>query len=59
MNHLLKLDLHENLFVRVPRLPLPKALKSYLLYDQTLDDVAEETGKNKKQRKITISFTNI
>ena len=42
MNHLLKLDPHENLFVRVPRLPLPKALQSYLLYDQTLDDVAEE-----------------
>ena len=41
--HLLKLLSHENLFVRVPRLPLPKALQSYLLYDQTLDDVAEET----------------
>ena len=46
MNHLLKLDLHENLFVRVPRLPLPKALQSYLLYDQTLDDEAEETDKS-------------
>ena len=46
MNHLLKLDPHENLFVRVPRLPLPKALQSYLLYDQTLDDEAEETDES-------------
>ena len=44
--HLLKLDPQENLFVRVPRLPLPKAVQSYLLYDQTLDDVAEETDES-------------
>ena len=35
--HLLELDPHTNLFVRVPRLGLPAALKNYLLYDQTLD----------------------
>ena len=46
-NHLLKLGSHENLFVRVPRLPLPKALQSYLLYDQALYDVAEGTDKDK------------
>ena len=44
--HLLKLDWHTHLFVRVPRLPLPKALQSYLLYNLTLDDVAEETDES-------------
>ena len=48
-NHLLKLDLHENLFVRVPRLPLPKAIQSYLLYDQALGDVAEETDESSNE----------
>ena len=37
-NHLLEMDRHKNLFGRVPRLGLPAALQSFLLYDQTLDD---------------------
>ena len=53
MNHLLKLDPHENLFIRVPRLPLPKALQSYLLYDQSLDDVAEETDESSAEAGLT------
>ena len=35
--HLLELDRHENLFVRVPILGLPQALKRYLLYDVSLE----------------------
>ena len=35
--HLLQMS-DVNLFIRVPRLGLPAALQSYLLYDQTLDD---------------------
>ena len=36
--HLLELNPHENVFRRVPRLGLPAALQSFLLYDQTLHD---------------------
>ena len=40
--HLLEIDPHENLFVRVPRLGLPAALQSFLLYDQTLDEADDD-----------------
>ena len=40
--HLMELDQHENLFVRVPRLGLPTALQSYLVFDETTDVTAEE-----------------
>ena len=40
--HLLNLDLHSNLFVRVPRLELPSLLTQYLLYDITLDVTCTE-----------------
>ena len=36
--HLLKLDRHENLFVRIPRLGLPSRLTKYLLFDTSLDE---------------------
>ena len=36
--HLLKLDLHSNLFGRIPRLGLSSALSRYLLFNQSLDD---------------------
>ena len=36
--HLLKLDLHSNLFVRVPQLGLPSIVTEYLLFNQSLDD---------------------
>ena len=36
--HLLKLDRHENLFVRIPRLGLPSRLTKYLLFDKSLDE---------------------
>ena len=36
--HLLKLDPHENLFFRIPRLGLPSRLAKYLLYDTSLDE---------------------
>ena len=45
-NHLLKLDPHENLFVRVPPLGLPKSLASYLLYDVTVDDVNDDNDND-------------
>ena len=35
--HLLKIDLHRNLFQRVPRLGLPPKLQKYLLFETTLD----------------------
>ena len=38
-NHLLELDPHTHLFGRVPRLGLPAALQSYLLYHQTLGEM--------------------
>ena len=41
-NHLLKIDRHENLFVRVPRLGLPKSLQLFLLYNQTLNNDDEK-----------------
>ena len=36
--HLLGIDLNENLFFRVPRLGLPKLLCSYLLFNVRIDD---------------------
>ena len=35
--HLMKIDLHTNLFERTPRLGLPRQLQRYLLYETTLD----------------------
>ena len=36
--HLLKLDQHENLFLRIPRLGLPSRLTKYLLFGTSLDE---------------------
>ena len=36
--HLLKLDPHQHLFGRIPKLGLPSALSKYLLFNQSLDD---------------------
>ena len=44
--HLLELDPHENLFIRVPELGLPKSLVSYLLYDVTVDDLSDDNDNN-------------
>ena len=41
-NHLLKLDLHQNLFIRVPRLGLPAALNKYVLYGMSLKDETDD-----------------
>ena len=46
--HLLELDPHENLFVRVPQLGLPKSLATYLLYDVSMDDVNDKNRVDKK-----------
>ena len=45
-NHLLKLDPHQNLFGRIPKLGLPSALTSYLLYNLSLevDAIAMKTA---------------
>ena len=45
-NHLLELDPHENLFLRVPGLGLPKSLASYLLYDITMDEMHDDSDNN-------------
>ena len=45
-NHLLELDSHENLFLRVLQLGLPKSLASYLLYDVTVDDVNDDSNND-------------
>ena len=44
--HLLKLDPHENLFIRVPRLGLPAALSDYILFNVSLDDGDNEDDNN-------------
>ena len=36
--HLLKLDLHSNLFGRIPELGLPSIMTEYLLFNQSLDN---------------------
>ena len=41
--HLLGLDLHTNLFKRIPHLSLPLSLQRYLLYGFSLDDDVDET----------------
>ena len=41
-NHLLDLDQHTNLFIRIPRLNLPPSLQRYLLYGFSLDDDDDE-----------------
>ena len=43
--HLLKLEPHQHLFGRIPRLGLPKIIKTYLLYDESLEE------KNMGQRE--------
>ena len=43
--HLLQMS-QVNLFVRVPRLPLPQLMTSYLLYDVTLDDEEKDSQSN-------------
>ena len=42
--HLLKVDPHTNLFIRVPRLGLPSSLTRYLLYNISLDDGIEHNS---------------
>ena len=36
--HLLELDLHENLFIRVPRLNLSEELQNFLLFNMSTDE---------------------
>ena len=45
-DHLLHLDRHSNLFIRVPKLGLPSLLARYLLYDITLDTCEMDTDNN-------------
>ena len=40
--HLLKLDVHSNLFGRIPKLGLPSIVTEYLLFNQSLDDDEDE-----------------
>ena len=40
--HLLKLDPHQRLFSRIPRLGLPSVVTEYLLFNQSLDDDEED-----------------
>ena len=40
--HLLKLDPHQHLFGRIPRLGLPNALNMYLLFSVSLEEEGEE-----------------
>ena len=42
--HLMKLDLNQNLFQRVPLLDLPSMVSEYLLYDTTLDVECNGSG---------------
>ena len=42
--HLLNLDPHTHLFVRVPKLGLPSLLNEYLLYNMSLDDNIDDNN---------------
>ena len=54
-NHLLQMS-NVNLFIRVPRLPLPKAVQSYLLYDQTLGDVFVDDDDDDDQEEEDFDY---
>ena len=45
-NHLIELDPHLNLFMRVPELRLTKSLASYLLFDVTVDDANNDNDNH-------------
>ena len=47
--HLLKLDPHQHLFVRIPRLGLPSALNKYLLFNQSLDDDKDDDEDDEEE----------
>ena len=42
--HLMRLDLYENLFHKIPRLGLPSLVVEYLLYDMSLDIECNSSG---------------
>ena len=42
--HLLQLDLHGNLFMRIPLLGTPKLITNYLLYHLSLDDNTQDAN---------------
>ena len=45
--HLIELNSHQNLFIRIPKLGLPSLLTKYLLYDMTLDtEYADDTNND-------------
>ena len=52
--HLLKLDPHIHLFIRVPELGLPKSLTEYVLYDQTLDK--DDTGYDDNEIRANVEL---
>ena len=49
--HLLDLDLHGNLFQRIPKLGLPSIINDYLLYNQTLDDDSQDDSNDDSNGK--------
>ena len=46
-HHLVKLDPHENLFVRIPQLGLPSLFVDYLLFGVSLDENDDEDNREK------------
>ena len=52
--HLLKLDPHQHLFKRVPKLGLPSALSRYLLYNVALQVIDE--GEKYERRGISDTY---
>ena len=50
--HLLNLDLHSNLFIRVPKLRLPEPITQYLLYDMTLEPVYQNEPDSSSQSPL-------
>ena len=51
-SHLLKLDLHSNLFIRVPKFGLPAPITQYLLYDMTLEPVYQHEPDSSSQSPL-------
>ena len=59
--HLLLLDRHENLFVRVPRLGLPAVLTEYVLFTQKLqnfesNDTIEDAGYSDNHQAVFLVY---
>ena len=52
--HLLELDRHTNLFKKIPQLPLPRVLTSYLLFDISVESGDDNLNNNGDETLMTM-----